>query len=56
MRGVQGKENGYPGGLFDPLGFSKDPKSYKEYKEKEIKNGARHIHPSYMALPSVGLG
>lgn len=29
----------YPGGAFDPLGFSKDPKSFASYKLKEIKNG-----------------
>jgi len=29
----------YPGGAFDPLGFSKDAKSFESYKLKEIKNG-----------------
>ncbi len=29
----------YPGGAFDPLGFSKNPASFEEYKLKEIKNG-----------------
>lgn len=33
-------DNGYPGGIFDPLGFSKgSEQSLNEYKLKEIKNG-----------------
>lgn len=38
--GFAGKEVGYPGGLFDPMGFSRgSDESYKTYKVKEIKNG-----------------
>ncbi len=31
-------EPGYPGGIFDPLGFSKGG-NFKEMQTKEIKNG-----------------
>jgi light-harvesting complex I chlorophyll a/b binding protein 1 len=27
----------YPGGAFDPLGFSKDPKTFEDKKLKELK-------------------
>eukprot|EP00246_Nothoceros_aenigmaticus_P018052 TRINITY_DN9300_c0_g1_i1.p1 TRINITY_DN9300_c0_g1~~TRINITY_DN9300_c0_g1_i1.p1 ORF type:complete len:284 (+),score=39.85 TRINITY_DN9300_c0_g1_i1:127-852(+) len=29
----------YPGGPFDPLGFSKDAKKFEDFKLREIKNG-----------------
>lgn len=29
----------YPGGAFDPLGFSKDAAKLEEYKVKEVRNG-----------------
>jgi hypothetical protein len=34
---VPNTEMGYPGGVFDPLGFSKG--NFKELQTKEIKNG-----------------
>lgn len=37
---VPNPELGYPGGIFDPLGFSKG--NFKELQTKEIKNGMHH--------------
>jgi len=34
---VPNPEPGYPGGIFDPFGFSKG--NFREYQTKEIKNG-----------------
>jgi light-harvesting complex I chlorophyll a/b binding protein 5 len=38
--GFKGKGNGYPGGIFDPLGLSKGTdEQLRKYQENEIKNG-----------------
>mmetsp|Transcript_10742 Transcript_10742/g.66256 ORF Transcript_10742/g.66256 Transcript_10742/m.66256 type:complete len:193 (-) Transcript_10742:34-612(-) len=34
----KGGENGYPGGIFDPMGFSKGPE-FEKMKLREVKNG-----------------
>jgi light-harvesting complex I chlorophyll a/b binding protein 4 len=34
---VPNEQQGYPGGIFDPLGFSKG--NLKELQTKEVKNG-----------------
>nr|CAA50763.1 light harvesting complex I chlorophyll binding protein [Pyrobotrys stellata] len=33
------KENGYPGGIFDPFQMSKNEAKYKWYKQSEVTNG-----------------
>ncbi|KAK9803122.1 hypothetical protein WJX73_007428 [Symbiochloris irregularis] len=38
--GLKGQSNGYPGGIFDPFGFSRgSEQQLNDYKLKEIKNG-----------------
>ena len=38
-KGDTNTDVGYPKGLFDPMGYAKDPKKAEELKRKEIANG-----------------
>jgi len=38
-KGDDNTDVGYPKGLFDPMGYAKDPKKAEELKRKEIANG-----------------
>ena len=37
--GFKGNGNGYPGGLFDPMGMSRDANNFETMKKKELANG-----------------
>ena len=38
-KGDDNTDVGYPKGLFDPMGYAKDPKKAEELKREEIANG-----------------
>jgi light-harvesting complex I chlorophyll a/b binding protein 4 len=51
---VPNPEMGYPGGIFDPLGFSKG--NLKELQTKEIKNGRIAMIAFMSFVVQVGSG
>lgn len=43
----------YPGGAFDPLGFSKDASKLEEFKLKEVKNGKLAVSACPWIVPHI---